>query len=285
MMLSTKAELSIFDFTDYRSFLLQKGLPQGFYAHTAKNLKSWAQRLGYKSPSSLSMVLTGERFPSEEMIDRFSADFELTAREKRYLRLLVEYEKALSQKKDVTLLLQEIQQASSKHTQSVEGDVFAIMNSWYFFAIKQLVGTPAFSEDVEWIKQRLRNKVNEDQIKDAFKILEDLKMITRTEDGKLVLSKQSIITQNDMSSETIKQHHREMIGLSLQALDEQSIEERQFSSTTIRMEKANIAKAKKFVFDFIKEFSAQFYDVEGEDIYQLNSSLFELTAVVESKKD
>lgn len=243
-MNAPKAEVSLFDFTDYRSFLLQRGLPQGFYAHTAKNLKSWAQRLGYKSPSSLSMVLTGERFPSDEMINRFAEDFHFSPRETRFFKMLVEYEKALKNKEDASFLLKDIQQAAAEsNAHAIDCSTFEIMCSWYFVAIKQLVGTPSFVEDYNWIKRRLRGRVSREQVAEALKVLLEL----------------------------------EMIGLSLQALTEQSVEQRQFSATTIRMSKKNVTIAKKFVYDFMKEFSTRFYETEGDEVYQFNSNFFELT--------
>lgn len=224
------------------------------------------------------MVLTGERFPSDEMINRFAEDFHFSPRETRFFKMLVEYEKALKNKEDASFLLKDIQQAAAEsNAHAIDCSTFEIMCSWYFVAIKQLVGTPSFVEDYNWIKRRLRGRVSREQVAEALKVLLELEMIKRDEAGHLFLNKQSVMTRNDFSSESIRRHHHEMIGLSLQALTEQSVEQRQFSATTIRMSKKNVTIAKKFVYDFMKEFSARFYETEGDEVYQFNSNFFELT--------
>jgi len=62
---------SIFDFTDYSDFLNSYVQSYGKYSHGPYNLKNWAQRLGYKSPSSLAMVLNKQRLPTLRMVGSF----------------------------------------------------------------------------------------------------------------------------------------------------------------------------------------------------------------------
>lgn len=71
------------------------------YSHDHHNLNNWSKRLGYKSASSLSMVITGERLPSEDMIDRLVKDFKMTGREERYFKLLIELERKKGKNHDV----------------------------------------------------------------------------------------------------------------------------------------------------------------------------------------
>ena len=54
-------------------------------------LKTWALRLGYKSPRSLGMLLEGKRLPSATMLELLAKDFGLTDLEKRYLVYISEW--------------------------------------------------------------------------------------------------------------------------------------------------------------------------------------------------
>lgn len=270
--------INIFDFTDYKAFLLKKGLPRGHYSHGHKNLNNWAKRLGYKSPSSLSMILSGERLPSEQMIKKISKDLKLTPRETRYFKLLVELEKTQKQNIDSGKIQEEIKKLNTeKNSYQIDLKNFTTISEWYYLAIKQLISTPNFIEDEQWIYKRLRKKVSMGQIRLALKDLEDLEIIKRDNTGRLQVIKPGLITSNDVPSSAIRKHHSGMIELAKTALIEQDVNERQINSTTLKVNSADIPEAKKFIFDFIKEFAARFNCDASENIYQLNVQLFELT--------
>ncbi len=68
-----------------------------------------------------------------------------------------------------------------------------------------------------------------------------------------------------------------MIELAQMAITEQDVNERQINSTTLKVNKNDLPEAKKFIFDFIKEFATRFNQTESDEIYQLNVQLFALT--------
>ena len=270
--------LSLFDFTDFKAFLLKRGLPSGMYSHNHQNLNNWAKRLGYKSVSSLSMVLNGERLPSDEMIERLSRDFKLSGREERFFKLLIDIERKKAKKQDTTDILKLIQKMSTeKNSFSIDLQQFSVISEWYYVALKQLIATESFVEEENWIYKRLRKKVSVGQIKKALKDLEDLEIIGRDETGRLKVIKPGLITTNDIPSSAIKKHHYGMMELAQEALMEQEINQRQMNSSTLKIKQENVAEAKKFIFDFLKEFSSRFAENDSEEVYQLNVQLFELT--------
>lgn len=276
-------DISIFDFNDYKAFLTKKGLPQGFYTHSSKNLNTWAKRLGYKSSSSLSMVLNGERLPSEEMIDKFAADLKMSSREKRYFELLIELEKRKKKNQDISDVLEKIKKScTEKNSFAIDLTRFSTISEWYYVAIKQLISTKDFVEDENWIYKRLRKKVTLGQIKIALKNLEELEIIKRDENGKFKVIKPGLITSNDVPSSAIRKHHHGMMELAMQALLEQNIDQRQINSTSLKINKTDLPEAKKFIFDFIKEFASRFHIDDSSNIYQLNVQLFELSKEIPS---
>jgi len=130
-MEQTELPLSLFDFTDFKAFLLKRGLPSGMYSHNHQNLNNWAKRLGYKSVSSLSMVLNGERLPSDEMIERLSRDFKLSGREERFFKLLIDLERKKIKKQDTTDTLKLIQKMSTeKNSFSIDLHQFSVISEW-----------------------------------------------------------------------------------------------------------------------------------------------------------
>lgn len=270
--------ISIFDFDNFKDYLIACGLPDGKYGHSSHNLKSWANRLGYKHASSLSMVLSGERLPSKDMFNKLCEDFALSHRESKYFELLIKLEKLKRQNKDVTDVLKEIQKIlPEKNHFSIDLKQFKVISEWYVVTIKQLIDTKDFVEDEEWICRRLRKKVTPSQVRHALQNLLDLGIIARNESGKLYNAKAGLITTNDVPSSAIRKHHYGMLERAQDALVEQGTHERQINSTTMRIDPEKLPEAKKMLFDFLKEFSGQFESTESSEVYQLNMQLFQLT--------
>lgn len=167
--------------------------------------------------------------------------------------------------------------STEKNSYSIDIQQFSAISEWYYIALKQLISTDSFVEDENWIHKRLRKKVSVGQIKKALKDLEDLEIIRRDETNRLRVIKPGLITSNDIPSSAIKKHHYGMMELAQEALMEQEVDQRQINSTTMRIRKDNLPEAKKFIFDFLKEFSSRFSELESEDVYQMNVQFFELT--------
>ncbi|PIK15076.1 DUF4423 domain-containing protein [Halobacteriovorax sp. JY17] len=273
--------ISLFDFDNYRDYLVKVGMPDGLYSHTSNNLQSWALRLGYKSPSSLTMVIKGQRSPSFEMINALTEDLEMSIKEKQYLMLLVQLEKANKKKKDTKEILEKIAELNSGSTAISLGlKEFSAISEWYFLAIKQLISTPSFIEDEDWIFKKLRKKVTPSQIKNALNIMMEMKTIGRDENGKLIVLKEGLLTTNDVPSSAIKRHHFGMINRALEAIEEQSVKERQVTSVTMKVKPEDVDAAKKYIFEFIKDFNEKFSTTEADDLYQLNMQFFRHTREV-----
>lgn len=274
-------QTSIFDFDNYRDYLVACGLPEGKYGHTSRNLQNWANRLGYKSASSLSMVLTGERFPSKDMIERLAQDFKLSSRERRYFELSIQLDRARKKGRDTGDIESEIKKLVPEKTHfSIGLSEFKVISEWYVIAVKQLIDTESFVEDLDWIHKRLRKKVTLSQIKCAINSLLELGIVKRDEAGRLRVARAGLITSNDIPSSAIKKHHYGMLQRAQDALMEQGTEERQINSTTMRIKKEKLPEAKKVLFDFLKEFSTKFQDDASDEIFQLNMQLFQLTKEV-----
>ena len=173
-------------------------------------------------------------------------------------------------------------QIAEKNSFAIDLTRFSTISEWYYVAIKQLISTKDFVEDENWIYKRLRKKVTLGQIKVALKNLEDLEIIKRDEQGKLKVIKPGLITSNDVPSSAIRKHHYGMMELGMQALLEQNVEQRQINSTSLKINKNDLPEAKKFIFDFIKEFASRFHIDESSNIYQLNVQLFELSKEIPS---
>ena len=89
--------MSVLDFSDYKDFITAIGLPQGKYSYKNGNLKELSILLGYKSPSTITMILKGQRLPTVKFIDSICRVFKLTDCERESLtkRRIVIYSRSL----------------------------------------------------------------------------------------------------------------------------------------------------------------------------------------------
>ena len=270
--------LSIFDFSSYTDYLKAAGLPQGHYSHQSNNLKKWARRLGYRSASSITMILSGQRLPSAELIQALAQDLEMTPAEKDYFETLVQLEKINRKGKDPVRCLEKLKSFDSQKSSSrLSLSEFQLVADWYFVAIKNLMGSPHFQEDPEWIRKRLRGKVTAAQVTYALRVLEECGAAHRDDDGRLQLVETPWRTPNGVSSAAIRRHHFGMIQRAQEALDEQAVEDRYMSGLTCRIDVERMAEARAVVADFMESFNREFHSSGEDEVYQLNLQLFALT--------
>ncbi len=244
-----------------------------------KNLDEISKELGYRSASSLSMLATGKRLPSKKLLEQLMKLWKISPLQKKILRLQVEIDRKNKKGKDTLQLLTELKKADpeAKYT-GINFDAFESVKEWYFLAIQNFVGAPDFTEDTNELSRLFRRKVSPAKIRDALAKLQKLGLIKRNpKTKKLEKSFEQVETTHDIPSEAIRTHHKGMIQLALQAIDEQSIEERMLNSLTFRVAKSDVPEIKKQILNFAKKINERYSNENSNHIYQLNSQLFELT--------
>jgi uncharacterized protein (TIGR02147 family) len=270
-----KSNVSIFEFENYRDYLMAAGFPQGNYNGQSNTLQKWSSRLGYKSPSSLNMVLKGNRHPSREMQRALIRDLSLSANEAEFFELLIEKEKAIEKGKSDFLVLEKLEKLSGgKNSFSLSLKEFSLVSKWYFLVIKQLVSTPGFIDDIDWIHKKLRKKVSQKNIRYALKTLEELKLIKRDQSNKLIANENPLKIENGVSSLALQAHHGSMIEQGFHALTELPAERRQVSSVTLKMPADRVIEAQEYLFKVLEDFDKKFFSDDCNDVYQLNLQLF-----------
>lgn len=283
----TQEKVNIFEFSDYSDYLNSYVNRYGRYSHGPFNLKNWANRLGYRSASSLTMILNKTRLPTYKMINAFSEDFKLNRSERRYFELLIELERRKVSGQPIHELLNEIKRISGfSEYQKIDVDKFSVVSDWYCYVIKRLVSLKDFKLDIEWIFNKLRKKVPRKNIKSAIESLEKVGMISFDSQRGFYDHEPKTHTGNDIPSSAIRHHHRGMIERSLEALEEQTIDERFFQSLTICMDKErDLTTAFEDIQKFVNQFNRKYSkDGVGKSVYQLNLALFDHTAEEEGVK-
>jgi uncharacterized protein (TIGR02147 family) len=288
-MNSEPSRISIFQFdkvADYLELACRRG-GDGARAHTARSFEAWARRLGYRSPRGLAMVLKGQRLPSTEMITRLARQLKLGERERRYFELLVSRQRAERRGRPVGETLRELSVLKKQGAREplIDTERFSFIAEWYHLPLRQLMQTAGWREDLGWLSRRLRGKVRPKVLRAALDRLVAIGMAERRpEDGRLVVCEPHIQTSQDVPSEAIRSHHKQMLARAAEALDEQGVEEREVTSITFRCHPSRAAEAKAAIRQFRDQFRAEFDDAGADEVYQPNVQFFGHTRPVAAGK-
>jgi uncharacterized protein (TIGR02147 family) len=253
----------------------------GTLGRKTSNLSKVAKKLGYRSPSTLTMLLKGQRIPTDEMVGAMVRSWKLGQAEREFLQLLVQVEREKKKGKDPTDTLERLKKLAAKKSANsfvVSLNQFSLVKDWYYLVVKQLVASPDFSEDPKWISKKLRRKITPQQVERALEVLQELKLIERDSvSGKLVASVGSTETTHDVPSEFIRMHHQGMLDRAKEALEEQSVQERHFNSLTVKVDAKRLPEIKEKILEFVRELNKEFETDNSNRVYQLNVHLFEHT--------
>ena len=274
---SMKNEISIRQFTDYRTFLIahsqdmKRIRPEWSYG-------SWAKRLGLKATSSITKILHGEREPGDQITEQLVNYFQFDERDATYFRDLVRLNKI---RKDPRLSLLLLEKMSKENPQVayrfLDDKTFSVISNWYYLPLRELIGSPQFVEDAEWIVKQFRFKLTAREVTQAVETMLELNLIQRTDDGRLSLATGRISTNNDVASEGIKRYHEQMLDHAKLALRNTEMGEREFTASSLSLRIESLEKAKEVIRDFRRHFADLIEETEGDIVYQLQIQLFPLT--------
>lgn len=228
-------------------------------------LQAWAKRLGYKSPRSLEMIISGDRIPSAQLVDRISKDLKLTQLEKAYFTLMVQREKALRKEQPVHDLEKEMDRIrpAKYRGRYISNEIFQRVSEWYPLVIRQLTMTPDFKDDIAWITQKLRRKITNSQVAAAL-----------AEWKELAFDRRTLYTPDDVPSLAVRSFHKKMLRKAIDALDEFPVDEREYFSLTFRSSKKNMQKLKKVLRETRDYLNEELNDESGNEIFQVSLAFF-----------
>lgn len=268
--------MKAYDFNLFKDFfefyLREKSTDQQGRKKTTLN--ELATRLGYNSPSTLSMLASGERLPTAALLESLFDEWNISNTDRERIRLKVEIEKRHRKGKSSSHLISQFNQLTPYH--KIDLKHYNLIRDWYVLVIKVMAGLPDFNEDPVAISQRLRKKVSAAQVKKALQLLIDTKMLVRDPlTQKLEPSVLHTETTHGITSEAIRENHKGMIKRALEAVEEQSVEQRHFNSLSLQFDAASLPEAKQKILDFVKEFNSEFNSDTAQQVFQLNVQLFE----------
>jgi uncharacterized protein (TIGR02147 family) len=206
-----QSSAAIFQYTDYRLLL------KDYFEATKKqnprwSYGAWAKKLRLKSPSTLIMIVNGDRNPGPDLMKKLSSQLGFDQRQRAFFEDLIRFQKA---QRDPSLAVNILERLKKQHPKGtvhlLDSGSFAAISNWHFYAIRELVQLKDFEENVSWIVDRLKYKVTPGQVRETISILIDLGLLTRNPRGSLIQAVSRVDTESDIASEGLKRFHEQAL--------------------------------------------------------------------------
>lgn len=251
-------------------------LKNEFESRSSRNsrysLRAYSRDLGI-SPTSLSLILSGQQGLSKPQAEKLARQIGFNKEQQRMFIDLVECAHARSSKVRDLARVRLIKHDTSGS--SLQLDQFRMISDWYHLAILELTALPIFKSNVTWIAKSLGiTREQAEQGVDRLKKLEFLEEV----DGVLKQTQDFMATPSGVPSAAIKSFHHQLLKKAEAALDEQSVEERDFSSVIFGMDEKDMDWAKEKMREFRRELMARLENnPKKNNVYCLNMNLFRLS--------
>ena len=214
------------------------------------SLRAFARDLEV-SVGRLSEILNSKSGLSLANAEKIANKLDLSAKEKDLFLNQVTLEHGRSSLSR-EIAKKSISNLNSKGLDFVEIDLetFKIVSDWYHYAIMDLVETHSFREDSEWIAKRFG--INKFQVEQALERLKKTNLV-EIKNNKIKTTNKTVATTTDVPSEAIKNFHRQILKKASDAIDFQSVEERDITSITVPMDVNLIPELKNKIKKFRRE--------------------------------
>jgi uncharacterized protein (TIGR02147 family) len=279
--------LNVFDYTDYRKFLLD------YYNEKKKDNSSFSYnclsiRAGFKNKGFLHTVIHGSKNLSKSSIIKIVRAIGMKKSESDYFENLVFFNQAIDliERTYFCEKLNDVKNPSRSVTlvQQTRRDQYEFYSTWYHSAIRSLIDMYPFRDDYKALAKSVYPPITNKQAKKSVALLEKLGLIEKHKDGIYKLTNRNITSGNEITAVAALNFHKEATHLVEHALDTLPREKRNVTGLTLGISGEMYQK----ICDEIQTFRARIVNLVQDDIgadrtYQLNFHFFPMSAVPDKR--
>ncbi|MFZ3230908.1 MAG: TIGR02147 family protein [Pseudobdellovibrio sp.] len=236
----------------------------------AFSLRAFAKKLQL-SPSALSEIISGKRKISKKMAQRLVERMCLNPIESESI-LGFFNTKSTNQENTTKSKLQKYRK--NLNFLKLSADQFNIISEWQHFAVLSLMETKNFISDLSWISKRL--SITTSELQKTLLRLSDLNLISK-KNNKLIPTNTPLITTDNVTNLAVRKSHYADLDLAKKALDEVSVEDRDFTAITLAVDKSKLAEAKKMIREFQDSLTLFLEDGKKDEVYKMTFYMYPLT--------
>ncbi len=287
-MLKSQSSISVYDYTDYRKYLLD------YYQDQKSKNRSFSYRFFSRKAAINSIglykdVVDGRQSLGRSLILKFSQALGLGLRENEYFEQMVYFNEAKTVEERKAYFGRMIACCESKAFR-VDADRYEYYSRWYYSAIRALITCHPFVDDYDSLAKALNPAIRPAQAKQAVKILEKLEFIVRNKMGYWQLN-HSVISSGVLSEDqringlNIVNFQKSMMTLASEAFERHPFEQLSMSTLTLSLSKGTFLRFKEEISVLRKKFAHLAESDKSPDrVYQLNYQFFPLSRIDESAR-
>jgi len=279
----SQSKIVVFEYLDYRAFL------RDYYAQCKAErgltFRGFSVRAGLNSPNYLQLVMSGKRNLTAQMAARFARAIGLDRDASDYFIELVTFNQSKSNPEREASFGRLTGYRSYRQARPLDIAQADYHSFWYIPAVRELVANPSFREDPVWISRSLLPRISPDEAAHALRVLFDLNLLCRNEDGKIQQSEALVSTGAEAKGVHIPRYHRVMMERASASIDLVAATDRDISSLTLCLGPAGLRKLKERIARFRKEIlELSVLETAPSQVIQVNFQLFPLSLDVSSAK-
>jgi uncharacterized protein (TIGR02147 family) len=250
-MKALKEAVVIFNYFDYRDYLRDiydylKGRRYGY------SYRAFSHEAGISSHNFLPRIIRRERNLSEEFIPVLTRYLKLSEKENKYFETLVSFNNSKKPSIKEKYLKQLLALRVVNEEYRIEDKKLRFFEKWYYPVIRELVAVCDFKEDYNMLARHCSPRITPVQAKGAVAFLVKNGFIKKGSDGRYSVTEAIIATEPEVDSAIIPKYHRITIQQCADAVDTLKKEDRNFSSSTLRVSKEVYDEIKKEIYHFRK---------------------------------
>lgn len=250
------------------SEMLQDEYGKRIFKNPKYSQRAFARDLGVSS-GTLSNILNKKTGLSLKKAESIASKLSLKIEDQELFLKLVEMSSATPEK---NLQLDSQLYNSDSSYLKLNDDYYSILTEWYYFAIVELVKVCDFENNDEWIAQRIGLPTNE--IRPIINRLIRVELLQEI-DGQLVQTYDYFVSPSGTPLDAAKKFHKQILNKAIEAVDNQEIGKRNFTSGFLRVRKSDMPHITKRIKEFRRELSKEIESGEGHDsVYAFSIQFF-----------
>ena len=274
---------SIFDYTDYRSFLAD------FYnekkaANPLFTYRFMATHVGFKSAGHFTKIIQGKANISVTLALRFADFFKFNRKQTAYFQSLVLYNQAKNHQ-DKRLHFEKMISFKNAKIVTVNGSQYELYEKWYYTVVRETLAVVPVKDNYAELAARIVPPITEKEAKKAIAVLDRHGFILKDEDGYYRQASPLLMADRDTVSLAIDNFVLSNIDLARQAIDRFPKDERKLTATTLTISKATYDKIISELLEFRKHIlTIAQQDQRPQRTYQFNFQVFPVSTTAPEKR-
>lgn len=276
-----RSPIDVFKYLDYRRYL---GDLYAAKKQRGFSFRAFSRTAGLGAPNYLKLVMDGRRNLTPAMASRFAEACGLQNEAAAYFLHLVEFNQARSHAERNAAYDRLTGFQRYRKAQRVEVAQAAYHSTWYLPAVRELVASPAFREDPEWIAATLLPAIKPQEARSAIETLLDLGLLHRDPHGQLRQANAVVSTGAQTHGMHIRNYHAQMLQRAQASMELVPAAERDITSLTFCVPEDGIETLKARLAELRREL-IEYAESKGDRrrVVQLNLQLFPLSQPLPKK--